>query len=250
VKNSTVAFNSAGTSTGGGIHNAGILTIESTLVVNNSAATGPDVNGAVTAYYSLIGSSAGATITGTMNKLDVDPLLAALADNGGPTKTHALLAGSPAINAGNNPAGLTTDQRGPGFPRVIGGQADIGAFEVQPAGLPGDYNQNNVVDAADYVLWRKTLGTTGVPAFSGADGDGDTIIDQDDYNVWRQNFGNTLPPGTGRGDSQAPSVEIQNVSADEVTAANIAADDIRDPVAQIPAEAIPTSAKVFRRIAR
>ncbi|MDB5295685.1 MAG: type secretion C-terminal target protein, partial [Phycisphaerales bacterium] len=58
-----------------------------------------------------------------------------LADNGGPTRTLALLAGSPAIDAGNNllvPAGTTTDQRGPGFARVVNGTVDIGAFEVQP----------------------------------------------------------------------------------------------------------------------
>jgi hypothetical protein len=60
-------------------------------------------------------------------------MLAPLADNGGPTNTRALLPGSPAINAGNNSAGLATDQRGPGFPRVVAGLADIGAFEVQGA---------------------------------------------------------------------------------------------------------------------
>jgi len=46
-----------------------------------------------------------------------DPMLAPLADNGGRTWTHALLDGSPAIDDGNNEAGLLYDQRGPGFPR-------------------------------------------------------------------------------------------------------------------------------------
>lgn len=45
------------------------------------------------------------------------------------TQTHALGAGSPAIDAGNNAAGLDYDQRGPGYQRVVGAQADIGAFE-------------------------------------------------------------------------------------------------------------------------
>ncbi len=58
-----------------------------------------------------------------------------------------------------------------------------------PPALPGDYNQDNAVDAADYSLWRKTLGTTGVPAYSGADGDGDGMIGQADYGVWRNHFG-------------------------------------------------------------
>ena len=60
----------------------------------------------------------------------VDPLLgAARLINGGPTRTQALLPGSPAINAGSNPLNLTTDQRGAGFPRVVGPVADIGAYE-------------------------------------------------------------------------------------------------------------------------
>ena len=59
-------------------------------------------------------------------------LSATLADNGGPTQTLALLADSPAIDAGVNanvPSGVTTDQRGPGYARITGGTVDIGAFE-------------------------------------------------------------------------------------------------------------------------
>jgi len=59
--------------------------------------------------------------------------LGPLARNGGPTLTHALLPGSPAINAGVNSAvpGLAYDQRGQGFPRWVGSAIDIGAYEVQ-----------------------------------------------------------------------------------------------------------------------
>jgi hypothetical protein len=60
-----------------------------------------------------------------------DPLLAPLADNGGATKTHALGDGSPALDRGL-PGNWATDQRGPGFPRVLNGVADIGAFERDP----------------------------------------------------------------------------------------------------------------------
>ena len=59
--------------------------------------------------------------------------------------------------------------------------------------LPGDYNHNNVVDAADYVLWRKTLGQSG--AGLAADGNGNNMIDSGDYNIWRAHFGQ--PPGSG-----------------------------------------------------
>src|SRR5262249_39509404 len=68
--------------------------------------------------------------------INTDPLLAPLQDNGGPTSTHALLPGSPAIAAGDPsfaPPPLF-DQRGPGFARVVNGRIDIGSFEVQGPG--------------------------------------------------------------------------------------------------------------------
>ena len=92
--------------------------------------------------YNLIGTgggNSGLTNGSNGNLVGVaDPGLGTLADNGGPTQTIALLAGSPAIDAGSNtlavdPQGnaLTTDQRGTGFPRKVNGTVDIGAFEVQ-----------------------------------------------------------------------------------------------------------------------
>jgi hypothetical protein len=74
---------------------------------------------------------AAAGVTLPPDTISADPLLGPLQDNGGPTFTHALLEGSPAIDAGNNAAGLDFDQRGDGYPRVSGTGADIGAFEVQ-----------------------------------------------------------------------------------------------------------------------
>jgi hypothetical protein len=66
----------------------------------------------------------------------IDPRLGPLADNGGPTLTHALLPDSPAIDAGNNAYATDFDQRGEGFPRIAGGIIDIGAFEFQGAAPP------------------------------------------------------------------------------------------------------------------
>ena len=122
-----------------------------------------------------------------------DPLLGPLAANGGPTMTHAPVADSPAVNAGSNSQGLVTDQRGSTYSRVVGGSADIGAVELQTTATvhpPGDYNEDNNVDAADYVVWRKTLGATVTP-YSGADGDGSGSVQPGDYDVWRTNFGST-----------------------------------------------------------
>ena len=66
--------------------------------------------------------------TGTITS---DPRLAPLAMHGGTTPVHPLLAGSPALNVGSNPNGLTLDQRGTGYPRTFGPGTDIGAYESQ-----------------------------------------------------------------------------------------------------------------------
>ncbi len=68
------------------------------------------------------------TLSGTLGGC---PRLQYLGDNGGLTQTLALRPGSPAIDAGANPTFLPYDQRGAGFPRVVGGIADIGAYEWQ-----------------------------------------------------------------------------------------------------------------------
>jgi hypothetical protein len=65
-----------------------------------------------------------------------------------------------------------------------------GVFGFSVGALSGDYNVNGTVDAADYVLWRDTLGLSGSgPA---ADGNGNGQIDPGDYDVWRADFGQTV----------------------------------------------------------
>ena len=74
------------------------------------------------------------------------------------------------------------------------------------AGLLGDYNRNGAVDAADYTVWRDTLGQP-VPNSSGADGNGNGMIDSDDYTKWKMNFGAILHPGVAR----APAKNLRNI---------------------------------------
>jgi hypothetical protein len=66
---------------------------------------------------------------------------------------------------------------------------------------PGDYDDDGSVDAADYVVWRNTLGQTVAQLGRGADGDGDGVITAADYDVWRARFGETASgaslPATG-----------------------------------------------------
>ncbi|TWU46647.1 choice-of-anchor Q domain-containing protein [Rubripirellula reticaptiva] len=143
----TVGMNTA--TIGGGLSIAGgAVTIGSTIVSGNMGATDANVNGAF--------SDAGNNVIGGTARL------APLASNGGPTMTHALLPGSPAINNGNN-AGLAVDQRGVARPQ--GSRADSGAYESSLAGsldavvVPvGDVDGNGSVTALDALQVINFLG--------------------------------------------------------------------------------------------
>ncbi len=144
----TFSGNSAGYA-GANIDNSGwygtaALEIGDTIL-NAGAAGGNIFNdlGTVTsAGYNLSSDNGGGFLTATGDRINTDPMLGPLQDNGGPTLTHALLPGSPAIDAGKTNAipalARNTDQRG--FPRAdnptlanaTGGDgSDIGAFEAQ-----------------------------------------------------------------------------------------------------------------------
>ncbi|MEX2092983.1 MAG: endonuclease [Pirellulales bacterium] len=62
--------------------------------------------------------------------------------------------------------------------------------------LAGDYNRDNVVNAADYSVWRDSLGAN-VTAYGGADGSGNMLVDLDDYQVWKDHFGQSVGGGAG-----------------------------------------------------
>jgi hypothetical protein len=131
VQNSTLSGNSSEweSGEGGGIDNWGTLTMTNTLIAHNPP--GGDCWGSVaTNDYNLIedtGIDACDLSNGVNgNIIGVDPRLGSLADHGGGTQTHALLRGSPAIDAGGSTC-LATDQRG--IPRPQGAACDIGAFE-------------------------------------------------------------------------------------------------------------------------
>jgi len=151
LTNSTIADNSAG-GYGGGLFafESSTTLVDNTLIALNTSGTGtPDdisslFGGTVSSAsaYNLIGiGGSGGLVNGTNgNQVGVaDPGLDpnGLQNNGGPTQTIALVTGSPAIDAGSNALAvdpttgqpLTTDQRG--FPRIVNGTVDIGAYEVQ-----------------------------------------------------------------------------------------------------------------------
>src|SRR6266568_4153903 len=154
VKNSTFSGNSANLC--GGISNStdtasATLTIGGTIL--NDSASGANIlnlDGTVTSLGYNVSSDAaggdgttgpGGLLNATGDIRNTSPILGPLQDNGGPTFTHELLTGSPALAKGKNFNASTTDQRGTGFARTYddpaianataGDGTDIGAFEVQ-----------------------------------------------------------------------------------------------------------------------
>ncbi len=172
LKNSTISGNEALGGSGGGARLGGNMTVEvkySTIANNTSDGEGGGIfnsaptcrvsdtimagnTGNATLYQDLRGSTlcevsdsliAGAKYSQFDNEggniLDVNPDLQPLADNGGPTRTHALLQSSPAVDAGTSGTFTPdTDQRGEGFPRVVGGGLDMGAYELLLDGIFSD----------------------------------------------------------------------------------------------------------------
>lgn len=150
-RNTTITNNSAA-SAGGGIQVGGsIFNMGNTIIAGNNAGGGnPEIlsfSVINSAGNNFIGDSPGDSIDTNVpvnyqmsDIRDQNPLLGVLQNNGGPTPTHALLVGSPAINAGDNAKAvdpfdnspLTSDQRG-FIPRTTGGTVDIGAYEFNSA---------------------------------------------------------------------------------------------------------------------
>ncbi len=114
----------------GGIRNdaGGSITLSNTIVANSIS--GANCAGAVTSNSYNLSSDNTCSFHGTGDLNNTDPLLGPLQDNGGPTFTHALLAGSPAIDAADPANFPPTDQRGVTRPQGIG--PDIGAYEYCP----------------------------------------------------------------------------------------------------------------------
>ncbi len=176
IVNSTITGNTVTSGNGGAVAvAAGATTVNNSTLWDNSASAAAQSAyqsgaGTVTVANSILGEPelgqnvCGGTVGSADNNIltnadgcgftplasdqtgstgsEIDPLLGALADNGGPTRTLGLLPLSPAIDAGNNATCELTDQRG--LTRIVGSACDIGAFEVQaPATLQA------LIDATD-----------------------------------------------------------------------------------------------------
>jgi hypothetical protein len=164
IIHSTISGNRAaegsGGEDGGGLYeDGGTILVKNTIIALNTCANGPDISGSFTSQgFNLIGKKDGGTgFTASTDQAGtvaapLDPLLGPLQDNGGPTKTQALLSSSKAIDKGDS-SNSSTDQRGftrpidtPTVANATGGDgSDIGAYEVQPDQLAGCSEINLVV---------------------------------------------------------------------------------------------------------
>lgn len=149
LNNSTLSNNSARIESGNGLYNRGITVIRNSIIANSlNKYDCFNAGGKIDAYNSLIEDGLGCVSGANINNLTGDPLLGALADNGGFTLTHALLPDSIAIDSGNNsliPSGVTTDQRGE--TRIINSTVDMGSFEA--AFNSDDDDSDGVLDSVD-----------------------------------------------------------------------------------------------------
>ena len=146
MANMTIAGNDASQAAGGAINNnlgTDVEVTDSIVAGNTSGAGGANCdsqsasnNAIISEGFNLTSDSSCGFAAATSDIVTANPGIAPLADNGGPAETEALIAGSPAIDAGN-PAGCTdlagqalaTDERGVARPLPAGGRCDIGAYE-------------------------------------------------------------------------------------------------------------------------
>lgn len=163
---STVAFNTAGLASNLFTSSGATTEFRSSLLAQPSGGESCDGGGDLTSAGFNLEDAGSCELDAGTDQTGADPALAPLADNGGPTDTHALAPGSPALDRGDS-AGAATDQRGAGFARPVdfpalvgpGDGADVGAYELQPGaegpvGDPScgdgfDNDADGLADAAD-----------------------------------------------------------------------------------------------------
>jgi hypothetical protein len=193
----------AGPATGGGLNNQATLQTSDTILAGNTVTgpgtnTSPDLAGNLGSLgYNLIGNSQGGSGFDPSDLLNVDPQLGPLQDNGGPTQTMALLAGSPALNAGDPNQLGTADQRGVVRTRGV----NIGAYQASatafvlsapkmvPSGVPFDVT----VTAVDPFA-QVAVGYLGTVTFSTSDHDPHVVLPAD-YTFKPSDAGQVTFPG-------------------------------------------------------
>ena len=168
----------------GGIANYSTINIKNTIVAGNDGYQCTP-QGTWVSEGNNLGSDTKCNFTATGDIESVDPLLGVLADNGGETPTHALLTGSPAIDAGTNSGCPATDQRGVARPQ--GTDCDIGAYESEVVDTQPPMADFNGDGDTDFSFYRPSNGywyysDDGTPSWTWFGAEGTDIIVPGDYN--------------------------------------------------------------------
>jgi hypothetical protein len=139
IAHTTFSTNSASVA-GGALYLTSPLELGNTILKAGASGVNIFNNGGslITHGYNVCSDNGSGFLNGPGDQINTDPILGPLQDNGGPTFTHALLPGSPAIDAGdpNFAPPPYYDQRGPVFWRVRNNRIDVGSFEVQSGTTP------------------------------------------------------------------------------------------------------------------
>jgi hypothetical protein len=221
LNNTTVSGNSA-IDYGGGIDNymyGGTLTTRNTIIAGNTAHIAPDLEGSLGSLgHNLIGNTSGGSGFDATDLLNVNPLLGPLQDNGGPTKTMALLAGSPALNAGDPDQLGVADQRGvlrSGGVNIGAYQASASAFALTaPATVTAGTPFDLTVKAVD-PFGQTALGYRGTARFASSDGQADL---PGDYTfVAADNGVHTFPGGVTLNTAGDQTVTATDTSTSSLT---------------------------------
>jgi len=216
---------------GGGIYvrNSSVnpaFDVYNSIVAGNSANSAPDLlhdpGTTLNINYSLIGDTTDSGIvptTGVANLLDIDPLIGPLADNGGPTQTHALLPGSPVLNSGDPSIPFLAtefDQRGVGYSRVAFDRIDMGAYEAHTT-PSADFDRDGNVDGLDFLAWQLGYGKV-LAVHTDGNSDDDTDVDASDLAAWEVSYAQPQslplaatsggPYAVGSGQSAVSSAEL------------------------------------------
>ncbi|MEX0641211.1 MAG: PEP-CTERM sorting domain-containing protein [Pirellulales bacterium] len=176
---------------GGRLHIANNSSLASSVVVGPSGS----ISG-----QGWVGSDLSLQTGATLTVDSFQPLLVVGSAN---VSGAAIRLGSNFTGSGSNPIEILRTFGGvqgtfaPAVGQNLGGGLFVGAINtigdsvfLQMSGVAGDFNGNNVVDAADYIVWRNSLGCSTTACIS-ADGNHNGTIDQSDYAVWRAHFGQT-----------------------------------------------------------
>ena len=279
IESSTITQNISSQGGGGIALITGGATIENTIVAGNSSSESESADLIQTNFnsstdydfsHSLIGVGHNSIISGAplgfpdsdgnlvgSSSVPINPLLGPLSNNGGPTQTHALLPGSPALDAGDSAE--MSDQRGltapldlPGIPNAEGGNgSDIGAYEAQSA-PSADFVDDDIITGFDFLVWQRGFNTSTGAVRSNGNADDDGDVDASDLVAWELTYGQAeinplvtaLSPGVPQAVERVTSPElIDAVMAMPLIVKSVSGEEVVDlqeqPLAEVSSR--PTS---------